>query len=228
MTSWCVVLEGAIDDLDDWAWFLKPPFDPNVTWLDQAGARHAISRAAAFEGLNTSQEVYDRALLLVERLAGGMMLVGEPSKMKVGAVAEFRADGRVGFCHVLVAQNLVTGRPRFGRPILTVRNAEGQIIPRAPPSASPVQVWSALAADNDVVADMLTHFARADNWFDLYKTWELAKKRIGGEHTRRWKAVTAGLRAKAMSSTANFYRHATTSVLPRCSRFPKRARCSVS
>jgi len=54
------------------------------------------------------------------------------------------------------------------------------------------------------VADFLIFFGDADNWFDLYKTIEMAEKIGGGEH-----ALTAIFpRLKLAKTTANSHRHA--------------------
>jgi hypothetical protein len=205
-----ILLLGSAEDLEDWTWAFRPPAEPQLVWVERDGARHAVLKTTAFGDLDNDQEVYDRAVPFVERLNSSMALSGQKTKVEVGGVAEFRSGEDVRFNHFLSVNEVVTLRVRVGRPTITVTDTEGNVVPPDPPSRSEVQVWSALADTDDIVAEMLIHFGRADNWYDLYKTWELAKKRVGGEHTKAWGEITEGLRAKDMSRTANFFRHATT------------------
>ena len=71
-----------------------------------------------------------------------------------------------------------------------------------------MQKWFREAENDDVRAELLVHLNRSDNWFDLYKSMELARRlfadRDGLEHAlsdhwTEWKRV---------SQTANCYRHA--------------------
>ncbi len=206
--SWGAVLLGAPEDLEDWAFALQPPYDPYVEWVDHDG-RYAVLKSAAFDILNSTYEVRDRAQFLLQQLQGSMMLRGEDSALTLGPIATFLADGRLSFHHFLAVETGIKIRSRVGRPTITVKDASGNIVPPPPPPPSTAQVWTGLAQQDPLIADLLTHFGRADNWYDIYKTWELAKKRLGGEH-KALKKLDVGQRAKVMSSTANFYRHATT------------------
>ena len=40
------------------------------------------------------------------------------------------------------------------------------------PAPSPAQRWYTLGTADRVVADMLVHFGKEANWYELYKTYE--------------------------------------------------------
>jgi hypothetical protein len=89
-----------------------------------------------------------------------------------------------------------------------VQDAEGNIVPPLPSTPSAVHIWSSIADQNDLVADMFTRFARADNWFDIYKTWEVARKLVGGEKSKTFKSCVHGLKSEDMKRAADYHRHA--------------------
>jgi hypothetical protein len=111
MTLWGIVLNGERVDLEDWAWTFKPPLDPHIVWTHEDSVRHAVLKAAAFDGLRKSDEVYERAGPLIERLEGIMLLAGYPTTVSPGATAEFRSDGSVGYHYYLKPVPLIVGRP---------------------------------------------------------------------------------------------------------------------
>lgn len=98
---------------------------------------------------------------------------------------------------------------------LTVRviGADGRV-KEAPPAESDAQRWNALAACNDDVSDLLDHFGRADNWYEIYKTIEFCGIVIGRGQKRMhslWRALRdLGKEAEALYTSANYYRHART------------------
>lgn len=52
------------------------------------------------------------------------------------------------------------------------------------------------------------HFGQADNWFDIYKTIEIAEDLAGGEHALQKLLGTDAKAAKNLKASANFFRHA--------------------
>lgn len=88
------------------------------------------------------------------------------------------------------------------------RDAEGNLIPPAPPQPSNAQRWIGAAKTDDQIADMLVFAGRADNWFDIYKAVELAEKIAGGQHKLRRLLGASAREYKRMRNTANCFRHA--------------------
>ena len=79
-----------------------------------------------------------------------------------------------------------------------------------PPKPSDPQRWVAVAESDDDLADLLNHTGRTDgDWYELYKTLEVAK-RVGNRHGGYAKILGAEAnRVEQMRQTANFYRHAS-------------------
>lgn len=194
---WAVQLVGSDHDLDRIEASLDARFDPHLTQVN--GTRAICS--AAFDGLSDPSEVRDVAEAMVSVLRGAVELVGDPSPVTVGSVFRVWKEGRIdAFISASFPARLrIVGRP----PKVTVRDSLGNVV-EPTPTPTPAQQWVASALDNEDIADLLTFFGRADNWFDLYKTIEMAEKIEGGEHALR--ANFPGLKLAKM--TANSHRHA--------------------
>jgi hypothetical protein len=92
-----------------------------------------------------------------------------------------------------------------------VRDAKGNVIPPPPPpppEASRIQRWIKAAEENNDIADILVFAGRANNWFDIYKTVELAEKMAGGQAKLRGLLGECRRDYERMRNTANSYRHA--------------------
>ena len=73
-----------------------------------------------------------------------------------------------------------------------------------------LKVCNELAEQSDLVSDLLDHFSRADNWYDIYKTIELAALLVGSKH-KLWPLLgSERAAANDLNECANFYRHART------------------
>ena len=201
------------EDADDWKHFLQSPFDPWLQEAAQGGQTLLLLRTSSFDGLERPAEVHDRALPIIERLNGAFRLsqgFGASALRLSSMVVQINADGSLAVHHFLQPPSVVA-RVKFGRPTIVVTDAAGNVIPPPPTTASVVQAWSTLASSDDVIEELLMHFARCDNWFDLYKTYELIKSRCGGEHELyAYTAWAPKAQVRRMRETANFYRHATT------------------
>ncbi len=91
---------------------------------------------------------------------------------------------------------------------ITTYGPNGNALPPPPPQPSSVQLWDQTARDNDDVADLLEQIARADNWYDIYKSVEIMEGISGGEHKLRERLYPSSADFKNMRTTANYYRHA--------------------
>jgi hypothetical protein len=94
---------------------------------------------------------------------------------------------------------------RMGR----MKGSVGTYGPPKPPEESRMQRWFREAETDNTRAELFAHLSRADNWFDLYKSAELARKLAGGSTalervlgSKDWKEW------ERIWQTANCYRHA--------------------
>ena len=79
---------------------------------------------------------------------------------------------------------------------------------RALAEPSEPQRWLPIAAEDDLLADALTYFARGDDWFDVYKALECLEMRFGGEEEFRSLGWADKGKIKLLKRTANSGRHA--------------------
>jgi hypothetical protein len=142
---------------------------------------------------------------LIERLNGALFLDRSTQAVKFGGAARIGEDGDV-IVTVSATVN-VQGRSRASA-IAEVISADGTRTERSPPSMSAVQRLAAAADVDDELGDLLAHLARADNWYDLYKTIEFLERIGRGEHELAKSLDEISSKVKLAKSTANFYRHA--------------------
>lgn len=202
--GWYARLQGDDVDLDDWAYSLNEPFDPVAEKLPNG---ETVLRSIDFEGLNEASEVRERALVLIGRLNGALNLWNGARPVKFAGV--YRID-EAGKQHAWIFAEMTA--IEFGRCVMrataVLLGPDGKILPPPPPKPSQPQEWNRLAEKDDDISDLLENFGRADSWFDIYKTIEIAEHIAGGEH-KLWRLLAADAKpAKKLKATANFYRHA--------------------
>ena len=133
-------------------------------------------------------------------LRGAVELVSDPRPLAVGSVFRVWKEGRID---AFISASFPARLRIIGHPAkITVCDSSGNVV-EPPPTPTTAQQWIALALNDEDIADLLTFFGRADNWFDLYKAIEMAEKIVGGEHALR--AHFPNL--KLIKTTANSYRH---------------------
>ena len=102
-----------------------------------------------------------------------------------------------------------------GRAVGVVLGSDGKPKPAPPPEPSNPQRWLSIAAEDDLLADALTYFARGDDWFDIFKALECLFLRFGGGEKEfldlDWADAGEITRLKR---TANFERHARRKFVP--------------
>lgn len=202
--GWYASLQGDEVDRDDWCHSLNEPFDPVATKLPSG---ETVLASAEFQALNDAHDVRERALVLIGRLNGAIALWNGARPLRFGGVIRIDSDGKLH-------------RTIFGEAAIELRvtaRATGVVIgsdgkPKAPPPPTPSQPqsWNALAQTNDAVSEMLDHFGRADNWYDIYKTIECCEDICGGGEAHLLSLVGDRDRArlvKRLKTTANSYRH---------------------
>lgn len=201
--GWYVEIIGDDFDVFDWEAALKPPFDPAVFKLSDG---MAVLRSAEFTDLGDASEVRERAKPMIARLNGALALHAHALPLRFGRVVQIDSLGRRHMT-VFGEVGLVLGRCRATGHGVTL-DRDGNPVPPPPPEPSKPQTWIAAAMTHDEVADLLDHLGRADNWYDIYKTIELAERLVGGEAKLLKLLGTEAAAFKNMRSTANFYRHA--------------------
>lgn len=97
---------------------------------------------------------------------------------------------------------------------MTGGRARGRVLKSAlaTPSESSTQRWLREADGNDDRAALLSHLARSENWYDLYKSAELVRKLVGGSGPLQSALGSDWTYWKLMWRTANCYRHAPNPV----------------
>ena len=204
--GWGVSLKGHPFDLEEWTATLHKPFDPWVERRDREDGEVFILRSGHLDVLETAEEVRERAVPLVERLNGALNLMHQCEPLRFDAVARIDEHWSVAL-HTYV--QLTGGRMRIRGGVISVTyGPDGQLRPAPPPVRSAAQRWAEASVNNDDLADLLVHLARADNWYDLYKSIELASTLAGGEHALSKFLETDAVAFKHFATTANYFRHA--------------------
>jgi hypothetical protein len=197
--GWGVLLAGDAFDLEDWQDALKPPFEPWVMKTEVG----LVLRSSQLDGEATASAAYERAKALMDEVNGALRANRRTGIVRLENVVEILSDGALR-PHQFVQLRATDARDR-ARMVVVVGGPEK---PAPPPEPSEPQRWLRFAAEDDLLADALTHFARGDDWFDVFKALECLEKRFGGEE----KFLTLGWAAKGkiklLKQTANSARHA--------------------
>jgi hypothetical protein len=190
-------------DLDDFRELLARPFDPWIEDYQTDEGLKPLLRTASWAKLTEAVDVFRDAARMVERLNGEALLIyGDSKPVKLGETIKFGPNGRrepIKFAASFHARGAARARARA-----TVITSG----PPKPPEPSRMQKWFKEAETDDIRAELFAHLARADNWFDLYKSAELARRVVGD-----LKALKAALGSdwnewQRICQTANCYRHA--------------------
>ena len=202
--GWYVTLRGHDADLSEWSYELKPPFDPHICKLSE---KEIGLWGDDFQKASGPSEVRELASAILRRLNGALKLSVRTEPVTIDAVVRCHEDGTQSRNHFLKAEGAVM-RGYSSRPTLIVYDADGNVIPPPPPNPSEAQRWSNFARNNDTAADMLDHYGRADNWYDIYKTVELAERLVGGAHKLKKLQGSRAIDVTRLKRSANYYRHA--------------------
>ncbi len=202
--GWYAQLDGEDFDLEDWRHSLNEPFDPVAEQLPDG---KTVLRSSDFDDLDDASEVRERALVLIARMNGAIGLWNSARPVRFGGVIRIDEQGRQ---HAWVFGEMAA--VEMGRCIMrataVLLGPDGKPLPPPPPQPSQPQAWNRLAEQNDDISDLLDHFGRADNWYDIYKTIEVAAHLVDGKH-RLWKIAQPETKAcRNLDQNANFYRHA--------------------
>lgn len=202
--GWYAQLAGEKVDLSDWVYTLNEPFDPVA--IEEPNGTFVL-RSNEFESAETAAEVREKALALIARINGAMALMHSATPVRFAGVIRIDEERNR---HTYAFGEMVA--VEFGRLVMrstaVVLGRDGKPLPPPPPQPSAAQVWNRLAAQNDDVADLLEQLGKADGWYEIYKTIEIAEAIVGGR--RQLEGILGEARSEfaQMRRTANFYRHA--------------------
>ncbi len=200
--EYAAVLAGDEFDLDDWRGALQKPFDPWIEPQVAHGRPVLLLRSARLSSASNLEDACEIAKLLITYLNGIFRIDPNARTVTFAGIAEI--GGGSGVVQVISASVAVSvGRVRV---VATAATGNPQT-----PTASKAQRWSALAATDQIVADMLLHNSRGSNWYDLFKTFEGVRALCGSGvplQKRYWAPSSSEL--SRFTQTANRYRHAST------------------
>jgi hypothetical protein len=190
---WAAELTGQADDLADWETSFHEPFEPSVKRI--VGLTRPVLKSEEFEKMMTASEVRECARLIIENLNGALRALSGAGRVELGGVLEVDTDGRANT--YVFAEGVARGRARVRAASVVGGNSP------ITPQPSTAQKWIECARTNDVVADMLIHFGKEPNWYDLYKTYEGVRDLRRKLKHKSWKPSSLD----NFTHTANYYRH---------------------
>ncbi len=179
--GWAVEVTGERIDLDDLRELLKRPFDPWVEDFDDEGNARLLLRSEAWAGADDSSLVLEHAGRMVTRINGAKLIIqNDTQPVALGALFRFREDGtRQPIIIAATGHFKLSGcRVRGRAEVISKR-------PPPPPEPSSLQNWIQAAESDDDRADQFEHLARADNWYDVYKSAEIIRRIAGGKRRLR-------------------------------------------
>ena len=201
--GWYARLAGDSVDLDDWRHSLNEPFDPVALKFPDG---ETVLSSKEFADVPTASEVRERALGLIGRMNGALSLWNGARPIRFAGVYRVDEEGK---CHaILFAEAAIELNRCVMRATAVILGPDGQPLPPSPPTPSKPQDWNQLASSSEDISDLLEHVGRADNWFDIYKTIELAERIAGNERKLVKLLAGSGVDVKRLKRSANFYRHA--------------------
>jgi hypothetical protein len=204
VAGWYVQLLGDTFDLEDWEYTLNEPFDP-VALREPDGT--FLLRSVEFQSAETASEVHEKGKALIDRLNGSMRLMHNSRPAKIGSIIRIEENGARHANVFAEGLGLALGRSRC-RAVGVAIGPDGLPLQPPPPQPSDPQSWNAMAASDDVVSDLLEQLGKSENWYEIYKTIELAERLVGGESKLKCFLGSSAGECKNLKQTANFYRHA--------------------
>lgn len=208
-TGWGAVLSGEAFDLEDWQETLKQPFDPWVMETEDG----LILRSSLLDPATTPSEAYERANALMEQVNGVLGVSHRTRVIRLEGIAEILSNSRPRRYSFANFNEVAEVRDRL-RATLVVHGQDGMPTSPPPPEPSNPQRWLSIAAEDDLLADALTYFARGRDWFDMYKALECLFLRFGGETEFLKQGWAEAGEIARLKRTANFERHARRQFAP--------------
>jgi hypothetical protein len=204
--GWVVRLDIPEASRAGWEHQLQPPFEPYIERIGEGDAAARVLRSELFDGRSDAEEVWGRALPLVEQLNGAQRISQEMQPVQCNGVGRVDSDGKLSIIQFATAQ--FKGNA-IALAFAEQRDAQGNLI-ISPPRSSEMQRWVQAAQVNDDIADLLGYLASADNWYDVYKAFEVVEAMVDHprQHNLRQLLGPDAKRYDVAHESANFYRHA--------------------
>jgi hypothetical protein len=197
--TWCFRLQGKVSILSTWESMFYGCSDATVEQRPGPdGQAEYFLRSQRFDGLADLSEVFHLAADLFAKMSGAAKVFSSGASVSLGDAMQVHADGS------RTAIKRVIANMRAGLEFLATISTGTKT---GEPPEREAQRWLMLAEEDDNVADALEHFTRADNWFDLYKVYEVICRGVGGEAALDDKEWATTYRIEDVRRTANHYRH---------------------
>lgn len=175
--DWEVSVQGRDSDLRYLATHFAVP--PIVVGQSDADDRYVL-RLDAFRTCSDSTEVLEAAERQLVILSGILKLVRNSTEsLMTGAVFRRRNGGRDVFVHV---RDTIKVKIEMGEPVVTVTDAEGNVVSKPEEQAPAVRI-AAISARDAAVAKAMRLLAAADagTWVGLYRIYEVIESDVGGQ-----------------------------------------------
>lgn len=153
-----------------WKDVLSPSHDPQVEEVPGQSGPYLALRSTEFDGFESGADVHEAAELLFRRLSTAFAAKFSTDPVTPGAVVDF-STGAIPKRHHYLKADPITIHIRLGHPKLTVRDAQGNVIP-PPAVASAPQNWMRAATLNPAISSALDYLAGKPDWVELYKAFE--------------------------------------------------------
>lgn len=205
--GWGIELQGHRLDLADWRSALHPikPDDPSVELVNAHGAEFFVLRCGLMDEIVEASEAQTVGKALHQRLNALFQIVREMENTTTGAMIRFDADKEPQRIALAVG-NARLGRIR-SRGVGVALSADGKELP--PPKQRPSDIQRSLkmvsASGKQHLADAVIAYARADNWYDLFKAFEALSSQTSGKMVG-W-GWTSDDEIKRFKKTCHHYRH---------------------
>lgn len=197
---WGVVITGHMFDLKSWSEALQAPFDPWVETHDDI----RILRSSNFDDLKKATEVHDAGASMITMLNATLALDRDTRAVTIGGVVEVDATGVIRE-HIIMALGSAEFRIHGAAVAVVTRDRDGKVVVPGPSPSKP-QRWMQVAEGNELLADALTYYSRAE-WFDIYKSLECLKA-LSGYQDVLAEAGVSKAQVSLLSYTANsLHRH---------------------
>ncbi len=203
--GWAIEVVGEEIEIDDLRRLLPAPYDPWIEDYPSDDGPKAILRSKGWKTVTDVSLIYTDSRRIIELLNGELMLVhSDAKKVEPGKALRFDATGkREPVVFPITGQmNAVLGKIRA--------RIYGTVGAPGVPTESLMQKWFQQAEADPRRAELFVHVNRMDNWYDVYKVMEIARKLVGA------KAISSILNKeqntwRAVWQTANCHRHAPDS-----------------
>lgn len=196
--GWAIVIDGDEFDLADIEENLQPPSSPWIeSYIDQDGRTKRRLRSADWAKLDV-HEVHQDAERIIKLLHGvALLLDASAQPFALGTMSHSQGGKETQVIYVATdIMHIHDGRVR----VVTSSNNQSRIDFRNLMAGAEIDAAK---------ADTLTFVTRSNNWFDLYKSMETARKVAGGENGIKKLLGAADFRKwKAVWQMANCMRHA--------------------